>query len=49
MFNCKQKPTREVPQKREDALARSCYSIIKQKKETKAALEKSKMGLVAKR
>ena len=49
MFNNKQKSKKEVPLKKEDALAHSCYSIVKQKKETKAALERSNMGLVVKR
>lgn len=35
--------------KRENALANSCYSIVKKNKEIKSALEKSNKGLVVKR
>nr|DAX12807.1 MAG TPA: hypothetical protein [Bacteriophage sp.] len=48
MFKEKRKSKEEIAAKREDALANSCYSIVKQKKITKSALEKSNVGLVVK-
>ena len=49
MIIVKQKSAKEIPPKRENALANSCYSIVKKKKETKTALEKSNKGLAVKR
>lgn len=40
---------REIPIKREDALEKSKYSIVQDRKETKSSLEKSKRGLLVHR
>lgn len=49
MIIVKRKSAKETSIKRENALANSCYSIVKRKKETKTALEKSNRGLAVKR
>lgn len=49
MIIVKQQSAKEIVPKRENALANSCYSIVKEKKETKTALEKSRRGLAVKR
>lgn len=49
MIVIKQKSAKETPPKRENALANSRYSIVRDKKETKTALEKSQRSLAVKR
>lgn len=49
MIIIKQKSAKEAPPKRENALVNSRYSIVRDKKETKNALEKSQRSLAVKR